>query len=435
MPTLTAVPSRDSALQRAAELWRVHRVDVVVRIPDGDAALGWPDAQHGDEPTVREMTAIEERPLPLRVLVATVAHRGDDARILHRQIGALLDAGCTVIYVAPEPLAERTGIDHVVVPRATGRRRIRAWWVAGRAIRARRHLADLVLVHDLELVLPARIAARGRRVVWDVHEDLAESVGDRSWIPKPLRPTARRLVAITEKVAAFRTPLILAEESYADRFGPWPVVPNTTPVPESFAPYSDGPLPRLVYVGRISRSRGLESMIEIGRRLRGVCAVELTGAVDDDARSVLERAVASGDVTWHGYRANSEALAAIEGALAGLSLLGTLGNFMGSMPTKIYEYLARGVPVISTPLPLAVDVLEETRAGFVVEHDDVEGVIDATMQLLGSPELRVEMGQRGYEWVTANRDWRRDGADFVATLVTWSGGGPVRQDRARTGSI
>ena len=418
-PPTDGVQDVGFARRRIDELRRVYRVESVLRVTS--TTQQQPDPMRGTEPNLPETLSIEEHPHQLRVLVATVAHRGDDARILHRQIGSLVDAGCEVTYVAPEPLAERPELEHVVVPRSVGRRRIGAWWVAARAIHTRRHLVDLVLVHDLELVLPARIAAPRGRVVWDVHEDLVESVADRSWIPHRLHPLARRLVALTERAASFRTRLILAEDSYTDRFGPWPVVPNTTPVPESLAPYIDEPLPRLVYVGRISWSRGLGPMIEIGRRLRGVCTVELVGAVDADARTMLENAAAEGVVTWHGYRPNSEALTATEGALAGLSLLGTLGNFAGSMPTKIYEYMARGVPVITTPLPLAVDAIEQSGAGFVVDYDDVDAVIAATTKLLASPDLRVDMGERGYEWVAKNHDWRRDGADFVATLVRWSG--------------
>ena len=356
----------------------------------------------------------------VRILVATVSHRGDDARILHRQIAALLEAGCRVVYVAPLPRAEQAGLEHIVIPRATGRRRPAAWLAAARAVRAHRDEVDLVLVHDLELVLPARVAAWHRRVVWDVHEDLVQSVADRSWIPRAFRPAARALVALTERVATFGIRLLLAETSYADRFGPWPVVPNTTPVPDSLAPYSGGSRPRLVYVGRISWSRGLGAMIEVGRRLGDACTVELVGAVDADAEDALEAAVGDGVVTWHGYLPNSDALALTEGALAGLSLLQSHGNFVGSMPTKIFEYLARGVPVITTPLPLAEGVVNDADAGFTVGFDDVAAVVDAASQLMSSPGLREEMGRRGYDWVAAHHDWRVDGAEFAATIIDWS---------------
>lgn len=94
--------------------------------------------------------------------------------------------------------------------------------------------------------------------------------------------------------------------------------------------------------------------------------------------------------------------------------------------------MARGVPVISTPLPLAVEALEASGAGFVVDHDEVQGVIDVTMQLLASTDLRVEMGQRGHAWVAEHHDWGRDGAEFVATLVRWSEDGQRMADASRS---
>lgn len=61
----------------------------------------------------------------MHALVATVVHHPEDARILHRQIRALLDAGHSVTYIAPfrernvTPWPEITAVD---VPRAAGKR-------------------------------------------------------------------------------------------------------------------------------------------------------------------------------------------------------------------------------------------------------------------------------------------------------------------------
>ena len=64
----------------------------------------------------------------MRVLVCTVVHHPADARIYHRQIAALLEAGHQVRYIAPvdaPDFSERTwaGAQLTPVPRAVGRRR------------------------------------------------------------------------------------------------------------------------------------------------------------------------------------------------------------------------------------------------------------------------------------------------------------------------
>ena len=136
------------------------------------------------------------RRAPLRVVVCTVVHHPADARILHRQIQALLDAGHQVTYIAPfgelEDFPERRqpSLTTVTIPRAVGRRRLGALRAAKAAMAAQMRGADLLLVHDPELllVLPPR---RGRPpTVWDVHEDTAAALTTKAWLPGWLRPAA-----------------------------------------------------------------------------------------------------------------------------------------------------------------------------------------------------------------------------------------------------
>lgn len=367
-------------------------------------------------------------PAPLRVLVVTVSHRGDDARIAHRQIGALVESGSQVVYVAPEPAAAGVGVaERVLVRRATGRRRVRAWRDARRAVRAHRGAVDIVLVHDLEAVLPVRLARPGCPVVWDVHEDLAASVVDRAWVPGPLRPAMRLAVIAVERVARSGTRLLLAEHSYAARFGGWPVVPNTTVVPTSVAPYDPDPAPRVVYVGRISRARGAAAMIALGRALRGEAVVELVGPADADVADDVQAAAADGSIRWHGALANDVALALVDGAVAGLCLLDPLPNYVGSMPTKIYEYAAHGVPTIASPLPLARDAIDASGAGVVVDPGDPVAVADAVRTYVRDPERRRVEGERGVAWMREHHDWRSDGVRFVEVLREWAAGREARR--------
>jgi glycosyltransferase involved in cell wall biosynthesis len=355
------------------------------------------------------------------VLVVTVSHRGDDARIAHRQIGALVAAGVEVAYVAPEPASAGVGVaERVVIRRAVGRRRVGAWSDARRVVRAHRGWADLVLVHDLEAVLPVRSARPGCPVVWDVHEDVAASVVDRSWVPRPVRGIVRLMVIGVERLARSGCRLILAEHSYATRFGVWPVVPNTTPVPVTTVPYDRDERPRVVYVGRISKGRGASTMLELGRLLHGEVVVELIGPADADVADEVAAAAADGVIQWHGALPNDQALTFVDGALAGLCLLDPLPNYLGSMPTKLYEYAAHGVPTIASPLPLARAAIEASGAGVVVDPADAFAVAAAVREYLHSPERRDVEGRLGHEWMRDHHDWRADGSHFVELLRGWA---------------
>ena len=175
--------------------------------------------------------------------------------------------------------------------------------------------ADLLLVHDPELLLVLPPRRHRPPTVWDVHEDTAAALTTKSWLPAFLRSIAAGGVHVAERTAERRLHLLLAEHGYNDRFASaHPVVPNTTYVPETAAP-SGGPR-RVVYVGWLSPDRGSAEMVELGRLLKphGI-AVELVGQADGAARAHIE---AGGDyVHWHGFVPNDEALRLVEGALAG----------------------------------------------------------------------------------------------------------------------
>ncbi len=249
----------------------------------------------------------------MRVVVCTIVHHPADARIYHRQIRALLDAGHEVTYVAPVDsdkfnFPERTGpsLHLKAVPRASGRRRTGALLAARSALARHAADADLLLVHDPELLLALPARRRRPPVIWDVHEDTAAALSTKPWLPRPLRPPAALAVHTAERMAERYVHLILAEHGYVARFArPHPVVPNTTYVPEVPPPQAlpGGSAPgegrRVVYVGHLSPDRGTEDMIELARLLRphGIM-VDLIGPADGRARARIEPAQAEGLLRW-----------------------------------------------------------------------------------------------------------------------------------------
>jgi glycosyltransferase involved in cell wall biosynthesis len=160
-------------------------------------------------------------------------------------------------------------------------------------------------------------------------------------------------------------------------------------------------------------------MTELGRllRRRGI-AVDLIGPADAAARAHIEAAGEA--VNWHGFVPNAEAMRLVDGSLAGLSLLRDEANFRHSMPTKVAEYMARGVPVVSTPLPLAVQLVEAADGGFVVPFNDPRAAADAILKLDADPDLRAITGARAHCYALANLAWPPHAAAFVSRLEAWA---------------
>jgi len=381
------------------------------------------------------VTSSGEPGRPLRVLVLTVAHPPQDARIRVRQIGALRARGHAVTYAAPfsafgvDPRVDVPEVDPVDLPRAVGLRRTRALLVAARHALAvvRRH--DVVLAHDPELIpllLLLRRWSPRTAVVWDAHEDVPAQAHMAPGVPGRLRRPLARLLGILERVAEHELHLLLAEHGYVSRFRRvHPVVPNTPRVPPArpAAVETTGSRPhRVVYVGALTVARGLEEMLELARRLPEDVVLEVVGNARPDVQARLREAASAsgGALVHHGFVPNELALAHLPGAVAGLVLLHDHANYAHSRFTKVMEYMAHGVPVITTANPEAARLVRETGAGVVVGFGDVDAVLEAVLALRDAPDARRRMGEAGHAVALAEHDWNRDGAAFVDLLEGWA---------------
>ncbi|MYX97604.1 glycosyltransferase [Streptomyces sp. SID486] len=382
----------------------------------------------------------------MRILVVTVVHHPEDARILHREIAALRERGHHVVYAAPfaaRGTTPRPYVEGVDLPRAAGRDRGAALRAARALLAERGPAVDVVLLHDPELLLALPGTLRRLRrtgpvpvTVWDVHEDTAAALVMKSWVPRLLRPPLRGAVRTVERLAERRLRLLLAEYAYQDRFRMrHPVVPNlATPPADPPPPPGDD---RVVYLGQLSRARGALDLIAMARLLAPAVRVEAIGAADPDVRDALAAADREGVLRWSGFLPNDRALARLSGALAGLSLLHDQPNYRHSRPTKVVEYMAHGVPVVTTPTPLAAELVERHGCGLVVPYGDPPAAADAVRRLAGDAGLRLRTARLGREAAVSELNWLHRAAEFVDRLEEWvkeeTAGAAVTADAAGPG--
>lgn len=282
-----------------------------------------------------------------RLLVVTSVHHPDDARIRAKLI-ATLSAEWDVSYAAPEPgPADRSDLTWIPLP---GRR-------LNRTVQATRLVLrdgwDLVALHDPEL-LPGGLvrSRRGQPTLFDLHENLPAQLRTREGVPAFLRPplasSAEWLLRLAESTMA----ITVAEEGYQSLFrASHPVLANYLPesVPD---PRPVGDPPFLAYLGDVTVVRGaflaLEAAAGAGYGLVMVGRVAPPSLTGPLTRRAGELGVG---LELTGPLPHAEALKRIAPAAAGLSPLLDIGNYRHSLPTKVPEYLALGLPVLASDLP------------------------------------------------------------------------------------
>src|SRR5690606_6678030 len=141
--------------------------------------------------------------------------------------------------------------------------------------------------------------------------------------------------------------ITLAESGYQTLFrAPHPVIANHLPssLPDPRPP-ADPPF--FVYLGDITVLRGAYQAV-IAAAGAGV-GLKMVGRISPAslADELRQRAAQAGvDLELTGPLPHDKALETIAPAAAGLSPLADIGNYRHSLPTKVPEYLALGLPVL-----------------------------------------------------------------------------------------
>ena len=190
------------------------------------------------------------------------------------------------------------------------------------------------------------------------------------------------------------------------------------PVPMGFTPDDSmnieaPPRPNsMIYIGTLLKTRQLDFLVrvlvEVQKQVPDAVLLfvgpeELPGdlAVLEDAASELG---VSDSVIFTGGLPREEALRHVAASAVTLSPFFPTPILNSTSPTKLIEYMALGKPVVANDHPEQKLVIEESNGGLCVPYEE-SAFADAIIELMQSPDQALSMGQRGKEWVFANRTY------------------------------
>ena len=372
-----------------------------------------------------------------KICMMTSVHTPFDTRVFEKEAKTIAAAGYAVSLVAPADTDEvRDGVRILGV--GPHRRRLArlALTVPRVLARALAVGADVYHFHDPEL-LPCGVMLKclGKRVVYDAHEDLPRDLLGRRGIPAWLRrPAARLIDAIERACARSLDAVVVARDDIAPRFQAicrTEVVSNyprlaVFGVPERTRAHN-GQV-RLVYIGLMSEDRGLAEVVRALALIEPGIDVELSLYGTFSPATFGERLKALPGferVRYGGWVEHRLVPRILAEADVGIVCFLPDPNNVNAGPTKLFEYLGAGLPVIASNFPLWRDTIEGNGCGICVDPHNPRDIADAIQRLSKDPAARLQMGNLARRAVERLYNWEAQAQcllDLYASLTARAGG-------------
>ncbi len=335
-----------------------------------------------------------------------------------RMCAALSRAGHDVRLIAKQS-HERSALDdhafYGVEPTFAIEKLARPRWRGGGAVFAARTLQTLIagrpeteLVYTREIIAAAAAAALELPVVYELHAlPPRPSITEVTrWLVR--QPSFRGLVVISQALASDiraaglappNAPLIIAHDA-ADASGS-----------PAFGSRRAG-RPRVGYVGNLYPGRGIEIVVEIARMLPA-CDVEIVGGSERDLASWRARPQPP-NLSFAGFLPPAELAAKYKTfdvlvmpyQRHGVSTAtGASDTSRWCSPMKMFEYMASGVPVVSSDLPVLGEVLRHDHNALIAAADDPASWGSAIERLLGDRALADRLARQAHQDLISNHTW------------------------------
>lgn len=259
-----------------------------------------------------------------------------------------------------------------------------------------KHKIDIVHLHDPELIITAiALKILGKRVVFDIHENFSRRRYKFNDAKTILKSIFQVLYVALEKAAQyFLDKLIVADKDIKDKFSS-----NNVSIIHNYPLENyrfEAARNKIVYIGDISSDRGFDYFDEINKIAeRYSFTFEVYGRWDKPSRDY-----------YKGYILHNDIPKVLQESILGICLLKSTDNYINAVPTKVFEYLKYGVPVICSDFLPIRNKFKEVDGIFFSDTNSRDQTLDliesALNEIKGSSDIheqiRKSYQKKNYNW-------------------------------------
>jgi glycosyltransferase involved in cell wall biosynthesis len=349
----------------------------------------------------------------IRVCHITSVHQAKDNRIFYKECVSLVNDGYDVSLLVINGKTEVCEGVNIIGINHQGKGRVFRFLGATRKLYRESKIlnADIYHFHDPELMFAGLKLKwfRGKKVIYDIHEILPASVLSKPYIRYRFIARCISIMAgLVERLCSGRySALVTARPDIARRFkAKNPVIVRNFPIlrveTSDTGAYKKNDK-AIIYVGGITRIRGL---VELVRAFKYVDDGELwlLGPFEDEEiKRECQKLEAWNKVKYLGVVAANEVIKYIRQAAAGIITFLPYPNHITSLPTKPFEYMYGGLPIIMSDFMYWRDFFGDSAV--YVNPSDPKEIASAVNEMLADKTKRERMGNYNYNLIRDSFNW------------------------------
>ncbi|QCR34438.1 hypothetical protein C1N55_07285 [Lysinibacillus sp. SGAir0095] len=276
--------------------------------------------------------------------------------------------------------------------------------------------ADIYHFHDPELLpLGNKLKKLGKSVIFDSHENYTIQINGKDYIPAILRKIISKLYFYYETYSIRKYDAVIfpctynSQDPFENRAVRTVFIDNFPMLEELYHIFDESTHKEkdaICYVGTLTEDRGITNIMEAAHKAEVKLVLGGIFTSESYEQEVNNRSEFS-CVDYRGYLNRKEVLEIYRKCQIGLSTLLNVGQYNKGdhFPTKVYEYMAMGLPVILTDSKHVREVLKTYEIGIPVNPDDPKEISEAILYLLKNPELAKKMGKDGRLAIKEKFNW------------------------------